>query len=113
MHQSVKVTVSLPRPHRLQLVTSWFCDCWTVVVSVPLDELEQARDRAAATVHADVRIRGAASDSATLPEVRFVFELDADFEDQAIARAASVIGVAAAGGHLAQAQWTYRARPIG
>ena len=94
-------------------MTSWFCDCWTALVSVPLDELEHARDRAAAALHADVRIRGAAFDSATLPEVRFVFELDADFEDQAVARAASVIGVAAAGGHLAHAQWTYRVRPIG
>lgn len=94
-------------------MTSWFCDCWTAMVGVPLDDLEQARDKAAATVHADLRIRSAASDSATLPEVRFVFELDADFEDQAIARAASVIGVAAVGGHLAQAQWTYRVRPIG
>lgn len=113
MHQSVRAPRFAPPAPRLQLVTSWFCDCWTVVVSVPLDQLEQARDRAAAAVHADVRIRGAASDSATLPEVRFMFELDADFEDQAIARAASVIGVATAGGYLAQAQWTYRVRAVG
>lgn len=93
-------------------MTSWFCDCWTVLTSVPLEDLEPARHAAANLIHADQRIRRVATDSATLPEVRFVFELDADSEDQATARAAAVITDAAAESPFERAQWTYRARLI-
>lgn len=94
-------------------ITSWFCDCWTVLASVPLEDLEPAHDAAAALVHADQRIRRIATDSATLPEVRFVFELDADSEDQAVARAAAIVTDAVTGSHLERAQWTYRVRIVG
>lgn len=94
-------------------MTTWFCDCWTVLVGIPLDELEQAVTEAAIRVHADRRVRSPATDSVTLPEVRFVFDLDADSEDQARARAAAVVDAAVAGGHLARVQWTYRVRVVG
>lgn len=94
-------------------VTSWFCDCWTVMAGVPLEDLEPALDAAAVLVDADRRIRRVATDSALLPEVRFVFELDADGEDQAAARAAAVVTAAVAGSHLERAQWTYRVRIVG
>lgn len=94
-------------------VTSWFCDCWTLLVGSPLDELEQAVNAAAIRVHADRRVRSPATDSVTPPEVRFVFDLDADSEAQARARAAAVVDAAVAGGHLARAQWTYRVRIVG
>lgn len=94
-------------------MTSWFCDCWTVITSVPLENLEPALAGAAVLVHADPRIRLAATDSASLPEVRFVFELDADDEDQAVSRATAVVTAAVAGGHLEQAHWAYRVRISG
>lgn len=83
------------------------------MVDVPLDELGLALEKASATVHADRRVRGAATDSATPPEVRFIFELDAEQEDQALARAAAVVSGAVAGGQLARAQWTHRVRIVG
>lgn len=58
-----------------------------VVAGVPLHELEQAVYEAAISVHADRRVRSPATDSATLPEVEFVFILDADSKDQPRARA--------------------------
>ena len=94
-------------------VTSWFCDCWTVLTNVPLEDLEPALDAAAVSVDADRRIRSAGTDSASLPEVRFVFELDADGEDQAAVRAAAVVTAAVAGSHLERAHWTYRVRNVG
>ena len=94
-------------------MASWFCDCWTVLVGTAPDDLEQARDVAAARVHADRRVRGVATDSATLPEVRFVFDLDADSEELARARAAVVVEEAVAGGELDRAQWTYWVRVVG
>lgn len=97
----------------LRRVTSWFCDCWSLLVGVPLEELKQAVNEAAIRVHADRRIRFPATDSVTLPEVRFVFDLDADSEDQARARAAAIVNAAVAGSHLSQAQWTYRVRIVG
>lgn len=100
-------------PRTLRRVTSWFCDCWTAMTNVPLEDLEQALHAAAALAHSDRRIRHVATDSASLPEVRFVFELDADGEDQAVGRAAAVVTAAVAGSHLEQAQWTYRVRIIG
>lgn len=42
-----------------------------------------------------------------------MFDLDADSEDQARARAAAVVDAAVVGGHLAQAQWTDRVRIVG
>lgn len=99
-------------PRTLLQVTSWFCDCWTVITSVPLEDLEPALSAAAALVHTDPRIRLAATDSASLPEVRFAFELDADNEDQAVSRATAVVTAAVAGDHLEQARWTYRARIV-
>lgn len=83
------------------------------MVSTPPNDLDQARNAAAVRVHADQRVRSAATDSATPPEVRFVFELDADSEDQARARADVVMRDAVAGGPLDHAHWTYRVRIIG
>lgn len=100
-------------PRTLRRVTSWFCDCWTVLTSVPLEDLEPAHDAAATLVHADHRIRRVATDSAALPEVRFVFELDADSEDQAMARAAAVMTAAVTGSHFERTQWIYRVRIVG
>lgn len=94
-------------------MTSWFCDCWTVLTSLPVEDLEPALNDAAALVYTDRRIRHVATDSASLPAVRFVFELDADTEDQAMGRAAAVISAAVAGGHFERAQWTYRVRLVG
>ena len=94
-------------------MTSWFCDCWTLLVGPPLDELEQAINAAAVKVHADQRVRRAATDSATPPEVRFVFDLDADTEDHARVRAAVVVRDAVAGGQLDRAHWVYRVRVAG
>lgn len=94
-------------------MTSWFCDCSTVTTTASLDDLEAARDAAASRLHADRRIRRTATDSAALPEVRFVFELDADGEDQAVVRAAAVVTTAVAGSHLEGAHWTYRIRLVG
>ncbi|WP_328529566.1 hypothetical protein OG984_29140 [Nocardioides sp. NBC_00368] len=64
-------------------------------------------------MHADPRIRHAATDSASLPEVRFVVELDADSEGQAMVRATAVVAAAVAGSPLVPAQWTYRVRLVG
>lgn len=94
-------------------MTSWFCDCSTVTTIVDLDDLEAARDAAAVNLYADQRIRCAATDAAALPEVRLVFELDADGYDQARARAAAVVTAAVAGDHLERARWTYRVRIVG
>lgn len=101
------------RSRTLQRMTSWLCDCWTVMVGTAPDDLEQARAAAAVRVHADRRVRRAATDPATPPEVRFVFDLDADSEDHARTRAAVVVGDAVAGGHLDRAHWTYRVRVVG
>lgn len=60
--------------------------------------------------HADQRVRRVATGSAPLPEVRFVFGLDADSENQAMDRAAAVVVAAVTGSHFEPAQWTYRVR---
>ncbi len=83
------------------------------MTSVPREELEPALKAAAVLVDADRRIRRVATDSASLPEVRFMFELDADGEDQAAVRAAAVMTAAVAGTHLERAQWIYRVRIVG
>ncbi|MET8523695.1 tyrosine-type recombinase/integrase [Nocardioides sp. NPDC004968] len=64
-------------------MTTWFCDCRTVMTRPDLDELEAVLAAAAVLVHADRRVRRVATDSASLPGVRFTFELDADSESQA------------------------------
>lgn len=80
---------------------------------MPLEDLEMAVNTAAVRVHQDQRVRMPATDSATLPEVRFVFDLDADDEDQARARAAVVVGEAVAGSRLEDAVWRYAVRVMG
>jgi len=42
-----------------------------------------------------------------------VFELNADSEDQAVARVAAVVTAAVAGSYLERAHWTYRVRIVG
>ena len=74
------------------------------MTNVPLEDLEPSVGAAAVLVDADRRIRRVATDSASLPEVRFTFELDADSEDQAVVRAAAVVTAAVAGSHLERAQ---------
>lgn len=83
------------------------------MVGASLDELEQAVREAAVAIHADRRVRSPATDSATPPEVRFIFDLDADNEDQATARAAAVVRDAVTGGLLAEAQWQHHVRIVG
>ena len=83
------------------------------MTNAPLEDLEPALDAAAVLVDADRRIRRVATDSASLPEVRFVFELDADGEDQAALRAAAVVTAAVAGTHLERAHWIFRVRIVG
>jgi hypothetical protein len=83
------------------------------MTSVPLEDLQPALKAAAVRADADRRIRRVATDSTSLPEVRFMFELDADGEDQAVVRAAAVMTAAVTGTHLEQAQWIYRVRIVG
>ncbi len=83
------------------------------MTSVPLEDLEPALNAAAVLVHADRRIRRVATDSASLPEDRFMFELDADGQDQAVLRAAAVMTAAVPATHLERAHWIYRVQIVG